>query len=59
MDVTTYPRCKGGMEVQFISVLRQGHAWPGGRKGREEAAAPNPNVHASEMIWTFFERHHR
>ncbi|MDB5453062.1 MAG: hypothetical protein JWO33_1640 [Caulobacteraceae bacterium] len=59
MDVTVYPRCKGGMEVRVVSVLRQGHAWPGGRKGREEAAPPNPNVHASEMIWAFFKRHHR
>jgi polyhydroxybutyrate depolymerase len=59
MVVTSYPKCKGGMEVEFVSVLRQGHAWPGGRKGREEAAAPNPNVNASEMIWAFFKRHHR
>jgi polyhydroxybutyrate depolymerase len=58
-ETTTYPNCKAGTEVQFVSVARQGHAWPGGRKGREEAAPPNPNVHASEMIWAFFKRHHR
>ena len=59
MEVTVYGRCRSGMEVQFISVAGQGHAWPGGRKGREEAAAPNPNVNASQMIWDFFKRHHR
>jgi polyhydroxybutyrate depolymerase len=59
MEATVYGRCRTGMEVQFISVARQGHAWPGGRKGREEAAAPNPNVNASQMIWDFFDRHHR
>lgn len=58
-ETTAYPQCKGGTEVRFMSVARQGHAWPGGRKGREEAAAPNPNVHASEIIWAFFKRHHR
>jgi polyhydroxybutyrate depolymerase len=59
MEVTAYARCREGAEVQFISVARQGHAWPGGRKGREEAATPNPNVNATAMIWDFFKRHHR
>lgn len=55
----TYAARNGGAEVVVISVPGQGHAWPGGRKPRPKADEPSPAVHATDLIWAFFERHAR
>jgi len=52
-----YPGCAGGVEVLHYTVTNNGHAWPGGRPGREGANVPSKDFNASEMIWAFFKRH--
>jgi len=43
--------------VVFDVVANNGHAWPGGRPGREGANPPTPDYNASEAIWAFFKAH--
>lgn len=54
---TAWTGCKAGTDVVFDVVDNNGHAWPGGRPGREGANPPNPDYNASEVIWAFFKAH--
>lgn len=56
-SLTEYPGCSGGVEVLHYTVANNGHAWPGGRPGREGANVPSKDFNASEMIWAFFKKH--
>jgi polyhydroxybutyrate depolymerase len=56
---TAWTRCRGGADVVFEVVAKNGHAWPGGRPGREGADPPNPDFNASDAIWAFFKAHPR
>jgi len=55
--LTAWTRCKDGAEVQFYTVANNGHAWPGGREGREGANLPARGFNASQVIWDFFKQH--
>ncbi len=55
---TTY-HCPKQVSVEFYALKNDGHAWPGGRKGRLRADKPNPNFNATDLIWGFFRAHHR
>ncbi|HUO35256.1 MAG TPA: PHB depolymerase family esterase [Candidatus Acidoferrum sp.] len=52
-----YSGCKDGTTVILNAVLGQDHAWPGGNQMLRMLPPPNPNVHASEMMWEFFAAH--
>ena len=54
---TVWRGCKGGADVVMQVVSNNGHAWPGGRPGREGANPPTPDFNASEVIWAFFKAH--
>jgi len=54
---TVWSGCKA--DVVFDVVANNGHAWPGGRPGREGANVPTPDYDASEAIWAFFKAHPR
>lgn len=51
--------CRSGAPVVFVSVLNNGHAWPGGQPGRDGAAPPTKAYDASEEIWAFFRQQRR
>jgi polyhydroxybutyrate depolymerase len=46
--------CTSGSPVVFHTVANNGHAWPGGRPGRDGAAVPTQDFDASDLIWAFF-----
>lgn len=50
-----------GREIDFYIVGGAGHCWPGGvPMMNERVAGPHSNkLHATELIWEFFERHAR
>ncbi len=54
-----YTGCRGGTDVQYDVVTGNGHAWPGGRPGREAASPPAQDFDASQVIWDFFRAHRR
>ena len=56
---TVWRGCKDGKDVVMHVVANNGHAWPGGRPGREGANPPTPDYNASEAIWAFFKAHPR
>lgn len=49
-----YARCAEGTEAVAYLLRENGHAWPGGRKGRARADAPARDFDASAVIWRFF-----
>ncbi len=53
----TYAGCNAGTAVELNAVLGQGHAWPGGDRVLRVLDAPNPNVNATELMWSFFAAH--
>ncbi len=55
--VELWTGCRSGADVEFHIVADNGHAWPGGQKGRAEADAPSADFNASERIWAFFKRY--
>lgn len=46
-------------EIVFYKMLKGGHSWPGGEKGRLFADTPVQNVSATDLIWDFFKNHPR
>ena len=50
--------CPPPREVVQYLVHDQGHAWPGARKGAL-GDTPSKNLNATDVIWSFFERHTR
>jgi polyhydroxybutyrate depolymerase len=51
---TTWAGGKNGTRVVLYVLHHQGHAWPGGLPGREEADAPSNLLKAHEVLWEFF-----
>jgi polyhydroxybutyrate depolymerase len=52
-------KCPTGTAVEFYIVLGGGHAWPGSKFSQQIAAITGPTtfeIHASTIIWAFFER---
>ena len=53
-----YAGCKDATAVELNSISGQGHAWPGSPHAfRMVADKPDPNVPATDMMWTFFVNH--
>lgn len=44
-------------EIIFYKMLKGGHSWPGGVKGRVFTDTPVKNVSATDLIWDFFKNH--
>lgn len=52
-----YSNGTNGTEVVLYSIVDGGHAWPGGRKGREQGDEPTEDISATDLMWSFFENH--
>jgi polyhydroxybutyrate depolymerase len=54
-----YANCVSGTEVTGYSVKGGGHAWPGGEPigGVDQAGVTSRQIDASELIWSFLDRH--
>lgn len=57
--VETYACPATGTDVELISIVDSGHAWPGGNSIRRNADPNNQRVNAAAEIWAFFEAHPR
>jgi polyhydroxybutyrate depolymerase len=51
--------CADGTAVELYAIEGQGHAWPGGQKGRRFGNVDDPSteISASDVIWEFFKAH--
>ena len=57
-EIYRYSHCRGGAEVELVSVKRGGHRWPGGASGNVTIQSnDNSEINASQAIWDFFRRH--
>ena len=54
-----WTNCPAGADVTYHVVFANGHAWPGGKPGREGGAEPTQAFNASEEMWAFFKAHTR
>jgi polyhydroxybutyrate depolymerase len=51
-------KCANGTAVELYAIEGQGHAWPGGQKGRSFGAdAPTTEISATDVMWDFFKAH--
>jgi len=53
VEISRYPNCRGGSEVELVTLKGVGHVWPRGGSG------PNQLLNGSKEIWNFFQRHSR
>ncbi|NMO49810.1 polyhydroxybutyrate depolymerase [Actinoplanes sp. TBRC 11911] len=53
----TVARCGDGSVLEAYLMSDMGHSWPGAPKG--QLADPDAGLTATEVIWRFFEAHHR
>ncbi|XGV99983.1 MAG: PHB depolymerase family esterase [Leptolyngbya sp. BL-A-14] len=51
VEIARYPNCKGGAEVELVTLKGVGHVWPRGGSGTSSL------INGSKEIWTFFQRH--
>ena len=60
-NVTTekFTGCSGGSDVEVVLIKGGLHAWPGGKKGRDEGDEPSRDLNATDVIWDFFKAHHK
>jgi len=60
-NVTTekFTGCADGNDVEVILIKGGLHAWPGGKKGRDEGDEPSRDLNATDVIWDFFKAHHK
>ena len=49
--------CPAGRAVEIYLVKDNGHAWPGGQRGRRMGDKPSSSVNATDVIWAFFQAH--
>jgi polyhydroxybutyrate depolymerase len=51
--------CRDGTAVELYAIEGQGHAWPGGQKGRAfgNVDVPTSEISATDVMWEFFRRH--
>ncbi len=56
--VLTSRDCAGGVRVELYAIIGGGHNWPGvtGAIPPSIAGAVNLDIHASDVIWSFFAR---
>jgi polyhydroxybutyrate depolymerase len=53
IEISRYPNCRDGSEVELVTMKGVGHVWPRGGSG------PNQLLNGSKEIWDFFQRHFR
>jgi polyhydroxybutyrate depolymerase len=53
----TASRCADGSVVEAYVMSDMGHSWPGASKG--QMADPDAGLTATDVVWKFFETHHR
>lgn len=51
VEITRYPACQGGAEIELVTLKGAGHVWPRGGSGAKQL------LNGSEEIWNFFQRH--
>lgn len=51
VEIARYTSCRGGSEVELVTLKGAGHVWPRGGSG------PSQLVNGSQEIWNFFQRH--
>ena len=53
--------CQNGAEVVLYGIAGGGHNWPGaeGRIAEQVAGDVNLDIHATDVMWSFFSRHTR
>jgi polyhydroxybutyrate depolymerase len=56
VTVTKYS-CPAGVDVMRYVVHDNGHAWPGGEKGRSAGDEPSESLNATDVMWAFFKGH--
>lgn len=56
VNIERYTPGARGAEVVVVTVLDQGHAWPGGRRGARFLDAPVESWNATDEIWKFFSK---
>jgi polyhydroxybutyrate depolymerase len=49
--------CPDTRAVEIYLIKDNGHAWPGGQKGRLRGDKPNSSVSGTDVIWDFFKVH--
>lgn len=61
VDRIAYPAAKDGSEVFLFVIHGGGHTWPGGKRYAGEWAVGKVcrQLDATDLIWDFFQRHHR
>lgn len=55
----TWTGCRDGTGVTLVTIVKGGHAWPGGLPWAPWADAPTREVDASQEMWDFFSGHGR
>src|SRR5262249_49194445 len=53
----SYRGGRNNTEVVLYALREQGHAWPGGEKGRTEGDEPSREISATDLMWSFFACH--
>lgn len=51
VDISRYSNCRGGTEVELVTLKGAGHVFPRGGGGTSQL------INASQEIWNFFKRH--
>ncbi len=54
-----YTDCAADSEVEVVTILGGGHAWPGGLAGWRGGDPPTREISANDLMWEFFRRHRR
>lgn len=57
LHMVDYGGCADGTAVDYYIVQGGGHDWPGGRRMAFFLDKPDPNVPATNIIWSFFAEH--
>ncbi len=60
-DYIQYRRfiCPKGQEVVQYIIRDNGHAWPGGERGKDRADGPSKHFDATREMWEFFMSHRK
>lgn len=55
--IKTYGPGRDGAEVVLVTILGQGHTWPGRDTLLASLGATTKNVSANDLMWEFFQKH--
>jgi polyhydroxybutyrate depolymerase len=57
IHLANYGGCQDGTAVDYYVVQGGGHDWPGGKQMAAFLDKPNPDIPATDLIWSFFKDH--